>query len=132
MNKIVVRYADGRTFKGYTNDFFPNKPVFHAQPLNAPPGLKLVEISIHDLKAVFFVKDFAGHPEHKKQKEFDPAHPLAGRKLKVIFKDEEIMVGTTQGYQPDRPGFFMVPADAAGNNERCFIVMAATKKIEFP
>lgn len=52
-----------------------------------------------------------------------------GRKLSVTFKDGETMVGTTQGYQPGRPGFFIIPADSSSNNERCFIVSAATKEI---
>ncbi len=28
-SKIVARYCDGRTLKGTTQNFFPNKPVFH-------------------------------------------------------------------------------------------------------
>jgi len=49
----------------------------------------------------------------------------------VVFKDQEVMVGTTQGYQPDRPGFFMVPADSDSNNERCYIFLASTQQIVF-
>ncbi len=30
--KIVVRFGDGRTLKGYTQDFFPNKTLFHIYP----------------------------------------------------------------------------------------------------
>ena len=39
---------------------------------------------------------------------------------------------TTQGYQPDRPGFFVVPVDPKSNNDRCFVVMAAVKAVRFP
>jgi hypothetical protein len=35
------------------------------------------------------------------------------------------------GYQPNRSGFFLVPADPESNNERCYIVSAAVKKVEF-
>jgi len=41
------------------------------------------------------------------------------------------MVGATQGYQPGRPGFFLIPADAQSNNERCFVVTAATQEVSF-
>ena len=41
----------------------------------------------------------------------------------------EVIVGTTQGYQPGRPGFFVYPADAASNNERCFVITAATRRV---
>jgi hypothetical protein len=54
-----------------------------------------------------------------------------GRKIQVAFKDGELMLGTTQGYQPNRPGFFVVPADAQSNIERCFVVTAATQEVKF-
>ena len=48
----------------------------------------------------------------------------------MVFADGEVIVGTTQGYQPGRPGFFMVPADQADNNiERCYVVTAATSEV---
>ncbi len=28
-----------------------------------------------------------------------------GRKIKVVFKDGEVLAGTTTGYQPGRPAF---------------------------
>lgn len=34
-----------------------------------------------------------------------------------------------QGYQPGRPGFFMVPADTDPNTEPCYVVTAATKSV---
>jgi len=40
-------------------------------------------------------------------------------------------VGATTGYQPGRPGFFLVPADAESNIERCYVVAAATQEIKF-
>ena len=77
------------------------------------------------------VKDYEGDPEHVESKVFDPAHPPAGRKIKVVFEDGEILVGTTTGYQKGRPGFFLVPADVTSNMERCYVVTAATVGIEF-
>ena len=130
MNKIVARYLDGRILKGQTSDFFPGKPTFHVNALDAPPGTKPVEVALKDLKAVFFVKDFAGYPGRHPRPEFDTSRPPAGRKIKVAFKDNEVIVGITQAYQPDRPGFFLVPADPQSNNERCYVVREATQQIE--
>jgi hypothetical protein len=56
---------------------------------------------------------------------------VQGRKVEVIFKDGEALVGSTQGYQADRPGFFMVPADPQSNNERIFVVAKAVQKVSF-
>lgn len=130
-NKIVAHFQDGRLLKGTTRDFVPNKELFHLEPVDAPPGTKPVEVVISDLKAVFFVKDFTGDSEHKDRQEFDPAQRPMGRKIRVRFKDGEELVGTTQGYQPGRPGFFVVPADADSNNERCYVVSAATRDVSF-
>jgi hypothetical protein len=130
-NKIVIRYLDGRLEKGTTTDFFPNKDLFHLAPMGVQTGSKPLEICISDLKAIFFVRDFGGNPDYNDRKEFDPGKPVVGRKIKVIFKDGELMVGTTQGYQPNRPGFFVVPADEKSNNERCFVVTASTKEVVF-
>ncbi len=130
-NKMVVRFQDGRLLKGTTSDFFPTKNIFHVAPEDAAAGSKPVEVSVAELKAIFFVKDFTGNHHHEDQKEFDPAQRSVGRKIRVRFKDGEEIVGTTQGYQPERPGFFVIPADAESNNERCFVISAATDKVEF-
>jgi hypothetical protein len=131
MNKVVLRFADGSIIKGTTADFFPGKDIFHLSMMNAPVEANPVKINTKDLKAIFFVKDFAGDSQHLKRNEFDPAHPQGGRKIKVVFKDGEVLVGITMGYQPGRPGFFIIPADTSSNNERCYVVAAATKEISF-
>ena len=129
VNKVVARFADGHMIKGTTADFFPGKDLFHVSVFNAPAEEKPVEISTKDMKALFFVKDFLGDPQYVNRKEFDPTHPTIGRKIRVEFKDGEVLVGTTTGYQSGRPGFFLIPVDSSSNNERCYVVVAATKEI---
>jgi len=131
LNKVVARFADGRVVKGMTADFLPNRNLFHLSELEAPAGSKLLEICTNDLKALFFVKDFAGDPQQVERNEFDPSHHQAGRRIRVVFMDGEVLVGTTTGYQPGRPGFFLVPADAGSNIERCYVVAAATREVSF-
>jgi hypothetical protein len=130
-NKIVVRYMDGQLLKGVTNDFFPNKDVFHLIPTEAPQGSKSLELSTTNLKAIFFVKGYGGNPDYDDKKEFDPNKSTVGRKIKVLFKDGELMVGTTNGYQPGRPGFFVVPADPNSNIDRCYVLASATQEVSF-
>ncbi|MCL5966374.1 MAG: hypothetical protein M1550_04055 [Deltaproteobacteria bacterium] len=129
-NRIVVRYQDSRVLKGYTSNFLPNKEILHVV-LDGPPPEKTLEVHIRELKAIFFVKDFAGNPAYNEKKSFDPSRPVPGRKIRVVFKDGEVLVGTTQGYQPDRMGFFVVPVDPGSNNERCFVVSSAVKEAGF-
>lgn len=129
-NKVVVRFRDGRLLKGFTADFIAGKELFHvaetASALDKP-----VEVHLSDLKAVFFVKDLGGNPEHKERLSFDPSKRVPGRKIFVLFKDGEQIVGLTQAYQPGRPGFFLVPADPVSNNVRIYIVSSATQEIKF-
>jgi len=105
-NKIVIRYSDGSLQKGITNDFFPNKEIFHVIPAGAVPDGKPLEIRIAELKAIFFVKEFGGIPGYDDKREFEPDKPIVGRKIRVLFKDGELIVGTTNGYQPDRSRVF--------------------------
>jgi hypothetical protein len=130
-NKIVARYLNGQVTKGITSDFMPNKELLHILPENAPPSSKPLPVTIKELKALFFVKDFKGNPQYHEKKEFGPTQPVTGRKIKVVFNDGEVLVGTTQGYQPGRPGFFLFPADAKSNAERCYIVSTAVKSVSY-
>jgi hypothetical protein len=130
LNQVVARFLDGRTLKGQTNDFLPARGIFHLLPDGSKAGDKPVEMQVAELKALFFVRSLAGDPQHQKTNAFDPFKPAQGRKVQVEFKDGEVLLGTTQGYQPDRPGFFIIPADSQSNNERCFVVAAATKQVQ--
>lgn len=125
-NRVVAHYRDGRLVKGSTSDFLPTRDFFHVVPESGGP----TTIYLNELKAIFFVRDLVGDPKHENRNEFDTGKPAVGRKLQVTFKDGEVMVGTTQGYQPGRPGFFVVPADPHANTERCFVVTSATREVK--
>jgi hypothetical protein len=129
MNQIVARFQDGRLMKGFTTDFLPTKDRFHMTLEEHGAAAKPVEVRVAELKAVFFVKSFEGDPQHKRSNEPNQGGP--GRRLRIVFKDGEVVVGTTQGYDRSRPGFFVIPVDATGNNERCFVVAAATQEVSF-
>jgi hypothetical protein len=91
-----------------------------------------IEIIVNDLKAVYFVRDFAGDPQYRERKKFlDGEKPPQGRKVEVTFKDGEMLVGTTLGYDPHRSGFFIFPVDPQGNNLRVFAVVKSVAKVRF-
>jgi hypothetical protein len=126
--KVVARFTDGRVLKGTIQDFAPNRPLFHL--ITDDPGAASVKIPVGALKALFFVKDFAGNPNRKDRNEF-PDRPVQARRLVVHFADGEKLAGTTTAFAPGCPGFFVVPADPEGNNERVFVVRSAVKRIEW-
>ena len=126
--KVVVRYTNGDVVKGFTLDFFPNKEHFHIFPLDHPSNSS-IEVSIKDLKAVFVVRDFDGDPRYCEHKRFGQAEQPSGKKVEVLFNDGEVMVGTTLGYDRNRQGFFIFPADPKSNNIRVFVVCPAVRNV---
>ena len=128
-NKIVIRFADGRTRKGVTNNFSADREFFHLIPMGASAESIPLEVHLADLKAVFFVKEFDPKPGSRGQKDVEAVKNTFGRQVKVLFKDGEILTGTTTAYNINRIGFFMIPTDLTSNNERCFVIRKATKDI---
>jgi hypothetical protein len=125
--KVVVACLDGRRLRGYTNDFSPVRDLFFLFPegIDFKPGDRGTPIRIAELKALFFVKDFTGDPAYK---EISGASPLPGKRIEVIFSDGEKLIGSSVAYNPKSLGFFMQPADPAGNNERIFVVNRNVKE----
>ncbi len=132
-NKVVAKFKDGAVLKGNTNDFFPNKKLFHLE-LSARDAAevkkenpKAREIDTDKLKAAFFVRGFKGNKFHKDL--YNDSLPGSGRKIEVKFIDGEVITGNSMNYSPDRHGFFLIPADLKGNNERIFVMRSATEEI---
>ena len=124
-NKVIARFKDGTLMKGKSADFFPNRKTFH---LELPSG-EVVDIETEQLKALFFVKYFEGNK--KREDSYHDVVPGGGRKVQIKFKDGESVIGYTQGFSPDRSGFFVIPADMKGNNERIFVITSATEEVTF-
>ncbi len=125
-NTIVLHFVTGAIKKGSTDDFFPNKDMFHFldRETNA-----VHEISLRELKAVFFVKNYDGDPTHVDRN--DQERTGLGKRIRVCFKDGETLTGYTQGYSENRSGFFVFPCDSGSNNDRVYVVSAATKGVSF-
>jgi hypothetical protein len=128
-NKVVAHFSDGRLLKGSTQNFLPGRAAFHVLPAD---GRGPVEVRSRELKALFFVKDLVGNPRRRDLRGFlaGPGETPHGKKIAVRFKDGELLCGYSLAYQPGREGFFIFPADAAGNNLRMFVVTAATEEVK--
>ncbi len=127
-SRLVVRYLDGRVVKGHTLDFSATKDSFHIAPLG---GGAPVEVRLPQVKAVFFVKDFAGCSECDERREYDPGQRILGRKLRVTFSDGEVLAGVAEVYMPNRKGFVLFPADKNSNADKVFVVNAAVREVTF-
>lgn len=123
--RVVAHFQDGRVAKGLTSDFVPYTHAFHLQERGAQPR----EVQCSELKGLFFVKDLDGDLGHAKSNIFDPSDLTPGRKIRVLFKDGEVLMGYTPDFLSSRPGFFVLPADLRSNADRCYVITAATEKI---
>lgn len=126
--KIVARYLDGRVLKGTTQDFFPHRPTFRLRPEKGPA----VDVALKELKAVFFVKDYAGNAKREDIRGFleAPDENQHGYKIAVRFRDTELMLGYSLSYSALRPGFFVWPADTGSNNLRIYVMTHATVDVK--
>jgi hypothetical protein len=129
--RIVIRLADGRVIKGFTNDFSPDKDSFHVRPVTDDETNPSVKVFINDLKAVFFVRNFSGSPDYQEAKEFPAVGKPLGRKVSVTFLDGEVLVGTTMTIDSSRPGFFIHPVDPKSNNLRVFVISKAVLNLDY-
>ncbi len=77
------------------------------------------------------MRDFIGNPSHNEVKHFTEGQNPSGRKVEVTFKDSEVLVGSTMGYDPKRPGFFLFPPDPRSNNLKIFVISAAVSKVRY-
>jgi len=127
--RVVVRFSNGRTLKGTTEDFKPASPRFHLIPA---AGGAPVEVQVDELKAVFFVRDLDGKPERAKLQGFleAPVDTSLGRKIAVRFRDDELLCGYTLAWSAERKGFFMSPADSEGNNIRVYVITGAAAEVK--
>lgn len=125
-NQVVAHFADGTILKGWAVDFFPNKPAFHLERENSGES---VEVQVGELKGLFFVKSFEGDAQMTYRNDVERVG--MGKKIRVDFNDTETIIGYTSGYSPARPGFFVFPADPKDNNDKVYVVTAATTSVQF-
>jgi hypothetical protein len=130
-SKIVMRYVDGRVLKGYTQNFYPDKPTFYLYKGHPETSKKHLRVSIQDLKAIFFVRDFLGNPKSKEPKKIPDRLKVFGRKVEVTFKDKEVLVGSILNYETQERGFFLFPTNSHSNNVMIFAVSEAVLNIRF-
>lgn len=122
--RVVLAFADGRRLKGHTYNF---SAVRDDLTLFLKDGNEKVETTMRELKAIFFVRDFDGTPGETPP---EPEQLPQGRPIEVTFKDGEKIRGATNGYNPQKLGFFMQPAQPSSNNLRIFVIAAHTKEVK--
>jgi hypothetical protein len=118
--KVVIRFWDDTTMRGYAENFAPDKGLLTLSPAGRAGTHVLVRLD--DVKAVFFVKTLWGSPGRVKKKGFPEDERRVGTRVMVEFKDGEKMWGAVFDAAALHSGdLFLYPADKSSNNEKVFI-----------
>ena len=128
--KVVAHFRDGRTVKGYMLGLAPDEDVVYMVPPNLDSyGVEAVSIS--HLKAIFFVKSFDGDRHRLKCNALakQALRKMVEPKVKVTFRDAEVLYGTiADGHSKDQ-NFFVAPADKHNNNNMVYVVSDSTLSV---
>jgi hypothetical protein len=131
--KVVVQFGS-RTIKGYLESPAWNtiEELLSSAPQVAPEVFRvrlvdtdeIQEISIKDVKAVFYVNSFDGNSVRNHLNFHTRAPIVHGIWMRFQFLDGEVMEGIVFNsirYLVD-PGFFVLPTDPGSNNKLVYVV----------
>ena len=107
LSKVVVGFLNGDRIRGYVYNFSALQESFNFLSQEDPLQGQERKIAMKDLKAVFFVWEFAGNPQYH-----DSLHarvPSDGRTIEVTFADGETIVGRTQDITRSESASFYIP-----------------------
>ena len=124
--------------KGFSRDFDPARESFHLVRREGEVAASQ-EIRLEDLKALFQVKTWGrkdkhlGHQQDGFPEKARPARAPAPSAVKTVieFYDGEKIFGYSLDYDPNRRGFFVVPADPGDNNRKIFVLTSSLVNIQF-
>jgi hypothetical protein len=131
--KVVIQFGN-RTVKGYLES--PIWNTIEELLANAPPTVPdtfhirnldtdlVQEVSLKDVKAVFYVESFEGDSDHSHLNFHTRAPIVHGIWMRCQFLDGEVMEGIVYNsirYLVD-PGFFLLPTDPGSNNKLVYVL----------
>jgi hypothetical protein len=131
--KVVIQFGS-RTIKGYLESPAWNtiEELLSSAPQTAPEVFRVrlldtdevEEVSIKDIKAVFYVNSFEGNAVRNHLNFHTRAPIVHGIWMRFQFQDGEVMEGIVFNsirYLVD-PGFFVLPTDPGSNNKLVYVV----------
>ena len=127
--QVIGKYRDGRTVRGYTNDFSPTRPYLHVSPTPLADETKFVSM-IH-LDALFFLSDpnLPAVTEHESTDR--GTSTTRGRRVAMTLPNGREIIGTTLTYTRDGSGFFVRPLDRDAGATRVFVTQSGVRNIRF-
>lgn len=122
---MVIHFLDGKILKGWGSLISPYEKIMEFQDLSG--NIHIIDLT--KIKGAFYVKTFEGSP--KKGKPVEATWLPPGDRVKIYFKDGEILEGISQLPEDFKKvvGFYVVPVDAASNNYRIYVNIKAISKV---
>ena len=116
--KVVVRFKDGTTLRGFGDNFMPGDADILVQDLDD----HLHTVMLRDVKLVCFVKEFTSedHNGHERLARLI-YQPVPGRTVEITFRDGEKLQGVTTLSTKPTGGFFVTPLNPHSNNVHIFV-----------
>jgi hypothetical protein len=127
--QVIGKYRDGRTVRGYTNDFSPTKPYLHVSPTPFADETKF--ISMMHLDALFFLADATTADANERESAERGSSATRGRRVAMALPNGKEIIGTTLTYRHDGGGFFVRPLDSDAGATRIFVTQSGIKNIRF-
>jgi hypothetical protein len=129
-DKLVAHHKDGRIDKGFSHDLDPVCESFHLVRREGEIATSR-EIRLEELKALFHVKTWGRDDQHRgrdpgfpEQDIGRPAEPSYVRTVLEFYDGEKIFC-YCRDYEPNRRGFYVLPADPEDNNRKIYVVNSA-------
>jgi hypothetical protein len=126
--RVVVYRFDREPLRGFVNPQSWLQPA-GAELLSPEGAVALAPYS--DLKVVCFVRDFEGSSLLQEKRLYASRPKSPGLWVRAQFRDNDFIEGVMPNnlLEPDTYGFFLVPPDAAANNQRVFLPRRALKEL---
>ncbi len=127
-NRIVKGYIDREEWEQQRQS--SNQAA--SLSVRSPDDDQIEILPLHEAKAVFFVRDFEGIPQHADLRFHDHLPPPECLWIRLVFLDGEILEGMIENgpqYVLDA-GFFVTPTDPTANNWLIYIPKPQIKRFE--
>jgi hypothetical protein len=114
-HRVVLHTADGQVKRGTVADAALDAGEVVLQP---QAGGAAEAIPSDRIRAIFFMLASGETPSAP-----------SGKKVRVTFRDGRQVAGFSADYAPERPGFFMVPADTRTHTARIWVYRASVRQV---
>jgi len=114
-HRVVIHTSDGQVKRGSVSDLTLDAP----EVLLAPQaGGALEPLAADHIKAIFFMLPAGAQPPSPQ-----------GKKVRVTFRDGRQVAGYSPDYDPQRVGFFMIPADTRTHTARIWVYRSSVRQV---